>query len=441
MDAAWLKYLPLFLRTKIIGRHSLQAILSNSGWLFADKILRLGVGLFVGVWLARYLGPEQFGQFNYALAFVSLFSAIATLGLDGIVVRELVRHPERIDEILGSTIVLKISGGCLAFIMALSVTWLVRPEDTLTLSLVGIIALGMVFQAFDVVDFWFQSQVQAKFSVYAKNFAFLLISGVKIWLIVHHAGLISFAWAGLVEIIVGAGGLVFAFRTAGNMFASLNVRWPVVHKLLNESWPLLLSGLAVMLYMRLDIVMLREMAGDREAGIYAAATRLSEIWYFLPMVIVSSSFPVIIKSRDSTPGLYLSRLRKLYFFMIWLAVGVSLPLSFFSGLLVSILFGEGFKEAGPVFAIQLWASVAVFLGVASSQYLLAEQLQKISFYRTLIGLLCNAAINLVLIPKFGATGAAIATVVSYFIATFSLVLFRSTRAHAVCLLMAPLTRN
>jgi PST family polysaccharide transporter len=127
--------------------------------------------------------------------------------------------------------------------------------------------------------------------------------------------------------------------------------------------------------------------------------------------------------------------------MAWLAIGVSLPLSLFSGWIVSILYGAEFKEAAPVLAIHLWASIAVFLGVASSQYLLVEQLQKISFYRTLIGVICNIALNLILIPRLGATGAAIATVLSYFIATFSVVFFKSTRAHTIYLLMAPFNRG
>ena len=74
------------MRQNVEGRGNLQKLIGNTGWLFADRILRLGVGLWVGIWTARYLGPEQFGLFNYSIAFVALFSVFATLGLDGIVV-------------------------------------------------------------------------------------------------------------------------------------------------------------------------------------------------------------------------------------------------------------------------------------------------------------------------------------------------------------------
>src|SRR5262249_6022839 len=159
MNAVWLRYLPEFLRAKLTDRHNLQALIANSGWLLADRIIRMLVGFFVTAWIARYLAPKLFGQLNYAIAFVALFNAIATLGLDGIVVRELVRHPEKKDEILGSAFVLKLIGGAGAFIVAFATIWLARPMDMETRWLVGIIAAGMLFQAFDVADLWFESQV------------------------------------------------------------------------------------------------------------------------------------------------------------------------------------------------------------------------------------------------------------------------------------------
>ena len=183
------------------------------------------------------------------------------------------------------------------------------------------------------------------------------------------------------------------------------------------------------------------MSSTREVGIYAAAIRISEIWYFIPTVIISSVSPSIISCHGSNNDLYLTRLKSLYFMMAWLALGVTIPLSLLSDQIISILLGSDFSDAAPVLAIHLWASLAVFLGMASSQHLLVEQLQKISFYRTLIGLVSNVFLNIMLIPNMGAKGAAIATVISYFVATFSLVLFRSTRKHVIHLLLSPIVRR
>lgn len=440
MNAPWFKYLPNFVRIKLDGRHGFQAVISNTGWLFLDKMFRMGVGLFVGIWIARYLGPEQFGLWNYAIAFASLFGAFATLGLDGIVIRELVKTPERQNEFLGSAFMLKLMGGAATLFAATLAILFIRSGERLTLWLVVLSAAGFIFQSINVIDFYFQAKVRSRYSVYAANAAFALMTLVKVGLLLISAPLISFACAGLAEVALTAIFLLVAYRANHHNMREWIYDRRVIYELLKESWPLILSGLAVMFYMRVDMVMLQKMTGDREVGIYAAATRLSEVWYFLPSAIVASVSPLIIKCHANDKELYFIRLQKLYFFMAWIAIGISLPLSLLSGWIVNILYGAEFREAAPVLAIHLWASIAVFLGVASSQFLLLEQLQKISLYRTLIGLVCNIALNLLLIPSMGAKGAATATVVSYFIATFSLVFFKSTRAHTTYLFMAPFRR-
>lgn len=439
MNANWHQYLPSYLRTRLEGRHGFQAIIGNMGWLFMDKFLRMGAGLFVGAWIARYLGPDQFGLLNFSIAFAALFGAFATLGLDGIVVRELVRNVERQNEIMGSAFVLKLIGGAITLLTCLLAILLMHGREALMLWLVGLSAAAFFFQSVNVIDFYFQAKVQSRNTVMAANGAFILITLVKIFLVLTTAPLITFAWAAFAEAALTAAFFIVAYRANHHRMLDWRYDGLVARELLKDSWPLLFAGIAVLLYMRLDVVMLQQMAGDREVGIYAAATRISEVWYFLPAVIVASVSPSIIKSHGTDPGLYIRKLQRLYFLMAWSAIGLSLPISLASEWIVKLLYGIQFKEAGPVLAIHLWASVAVFLGVASSQHLLIEQQQKISFYRTLIGVICNIVLNLLLIPRLGAMGAAIATVVSYFIATFSIVFFKSTRAHSVHMLMAPFT--
>lgn len=440
MSSIWYRYLPVRLRHRILSHSGLHSILDNMGWLFFDKFVRMGSGLFVGAWIARYLGPEQFGMLNFSIAFAALFGIAATLGLDGIVVRELVKNPSRRNEILGSAFVLKFLGGGVTLVSTLLVVRAMQGPNVLMLWLVSLASAAYVFQSLNVIDFFFQSEVRSKYTVYASNAAFGLMTLVKIVLVVVRAPLLAFAWATLGEALFTAMFLVIAYQHNHQKIRAWVYNRAVALELMKESWPLLLAGVAVMLYMRLDVVMLQQMVGDHEVGIYAAATRISEVWYFLPTVIVSSVSPSIINSHASSPTLYTERMRRLYFLMTWLAVGLSLPISLLSGWIVKLLYGHQFEAAGPVLAVHLWASVAVFLGVASSQHLLVERLQRISFYRTLIGVACNIVLNLVLIPRLGAMGAAIATVVSYLVATFSMVFFKATRSHTVRLLLAPFAR-
>lgn len=408
----WIKMLPVFVRSRLEGRQNLQKIIGNTGWLVADKVLRMGVGLFVSVWVARYLGPTQFGLLNYATAFVALFSCLATLGLDGITVREIVREPEHKDEILGSAFVLKFSGGIIMLVVTCIIISLLRPEDSISRWLVGIIAAGTIFQSVDVIDFWFQSQVASKYTVIARNTAFLLVALLKVILILVGASLVAFALAGVVEIVIAAVGLMIVYRLHGNRLKAWRGSYLWTGRLLKDSWPLILSGLSVAVYMKIDQVMLGDMAGNQAVGIYSSATRLSEIWYFVPMVIVSSVFPAVIQAKEKDEGLYYRRMQRLFSLMAALSISIAVPMTFVSNWVVVTLFGNGFASAGPVLAIHIWASLFVFFGVAQGSWDLAENLTTLALFRIASGAILNIALNLFLIPAYGAMGAAVATVIS-----------------------------
>ncbi|MBD2077879.1 flippase [Phormidium sp. FACHB-592] len=418
MNQAWIQLLPPILRSKLHGRHTLQKILSNTGWLFADRILRMGVGLLVGVWVARYLGPEQFGLFNYAIAFVSLFSVIPTLGLDSIVIREIVHHPEQKHELLGTAFTLKLVSGIAIWLVTIGVIAQLNPGQSLTHWLVGVIAAGMVFQSLDTIDFWFQSQVQSKYTVYAKNIAFVCTTFVKVWLLMIKAPLIAFAWVGLAETALGSLGLVIAYRANGELITAWRSRLITAKKLLGDSYPLILSSLAIMVYMRIDQLMLAQQVGNQEVGIYSAAVRLAEVWYFIPMAIVSSTFPSIMEARQISETIFYERLQKLYRLMALLAYTVAIPTTFLAEPIIKLLFGATYEKASPMLAILIWTGLFVNLGVARSSFLTVMNWTKLHLLTVLLGCGLNIILNYILIPSYGGIGSAIATFTSYLCATY-----------------------
>lgn len=418
LNSRWVAYLPPFLRSRVVGRPNLQKILDNTGWLFFDKILRMGVGLIVGVWVARYLGPEQFGAFNFAVAFVALFGAFASLGLDGIVVRDIVREPESKYKILSSAFILKLCGGGVAFLISLAAIFIIRPAESRIHWLVGIIAAGMIFQSFDAIDLWFQSQVKSKFTVIAKNAAFVVFALVRVALILNKAPLVAFAWSALAEIIVGAAWLV-SFYIKSHPFESLLCpKIDTVRTLLKESWPLILSGLAIMIYMRIDQIMLGQMIGNKEVGLYSAALRFSEIWYFIPMAIVSSVMPLLTQARSESTEIYYQRLQMLFNYLVRIAYVIALPMTFISSFLVTSLYGSEYSRAGLILAIHIWSAVFVFIGVGMSPWTINEGMMRYSLILTIGGTIVNISLNIFLIPIYGAVGAAISTLISQMAASF-----------------------
>ena len=378
----------------------------------------MGVGLFVGVWIARYLGPEQFGLLSFATAFVGLFSAIAVLGLHSIVVRDIVRNPEGARETLGTAAILQLVGGLVSYLLILAVIAYLRPDDPLARSIIAILGSMMLLKASEIVVYWFESQVLSKYTVWVQNSVFLVFAAVKVVLILQEAPLTAFVWAMLGEAVVVAVILLFVLGKRGPALSSFRASAGRAKALLKDSWPLLLSGIAIVIYMKIDQIMLGQMIGDEAVGIYAAATRISEVWYFIPMAIVASVFPAILEAKKRSEEQYYARLQRLYDLMVVMSVAVALPMTFLSTAIVTILFGEAYQAAGAVLTIHIWASIFVFLGVASGKWFLAENRQILSLQRTVLGAVANVALNLWLIPIYGAVGAALATVISYAIAAF-----------------------
>ena len=418
MNKNWLRLFPAIIRRRLDGQHNLQGIIGNIGWLFVDKALRMGVGFFVGVWVIRYLGPERYGALNFALAFVALFSVLATLGLEGIVVRDIVHDPSCRDETLASAFALKLIGGGVTLILAIAVITLIRPNESIYWWLVGIAAAATIFQALDVIDYHYQAEVRSKYTVYARNAAFLIIALLKVTLIVINAPLVAFGWAGLCEIALASLGLLLICRSQGQSLRPAMATISRAKRLLRQSWPLMISTLFVVILMRTDQVMLGQMRGDKEVGIFSAALALSEIWYFVPMAITSSVFPAMVQAWKTDEKLFYQRLRQLYVVMVWLSLAVAIPLTLFSGEIVAVLYGGVYHSTSTVLSIHCWAGVFLFLGVVSNMWYLLENLNHYTLYRCIVGAAVNVGLNLVLIPHYGAKGAAISTLVAQAAASY-----------------------
>lgn len=391
---------------------NLQTIVGNTGWLMGDRVVRMAMGVVVGVWVARYLGPAQFGSLNFAISFVALFGTLTTLGLEMIVVREIVRDDSSILELLGTATSLRLASSIITPLVALAAIRIIQPNDTEALLLVGLLSIGLLFQAFDTIDSYFQSQVQSKLTVWSKNSAFLIVAAVRLLLIHFKAPLWSFAAAQVGELALGAMGLVIAYHWIGGKILAWRSSKKRALELLKQSWPVILSGVAIMIYMRIDMVMLKVIQGDTAVGLYAAATRVSEVWYFIPSTIVSSVSPAIIRSKDN-PSLYYARIQQLFSCMTLISVIIGSCIAISSRWIIHLLFSSAFAGATPVLAVHIWASIFVFLGTAQAPWDFSEDLLKLGFCRTLAGAISNILLNLILIPKYSALGAAIATVVAY----------------------------
>ena len=384
---------------------------SNAAWLFFEKVFASFLSFWVGVYVTRYLGPRDFGILSYALSFVGMFSGIATLGLDSIVIRDLVQNEEENDELLGTAFLLKLAGALFVLITIVLLVAITSHESATNWA-ICFIALGSLFQSLYVIDFYFQSKVLSKYPVWVRCSSSIISSVFKVALICLQAPLIWFAFAVTFESMLMALGFVLMYTRHG-----LKVNWVFKKeralRLIRDSWPLILSGVAVAVYMRIDQVLIKNLLDAKAVGIYAVAVNLTEIWYFIPTIIMGSLFPAIINVRKNDHKLYLNGLQRLHDMFFIIAFAISILVSLCSGKIIGLLFGGNFMDAKLPLVIYIWATVFVFQGYIRGHFLILENEQRLGLWFRFLAILSNVALNLLLIPKYGIAGAAVAAVLSY----------------------------
>ncbi len=391
------------------------------------------VGLFVGIWVARYLGPEQFGLLNYVQSFVGLFLAFSTLGLDGIVVRELVKKSDSQENILGSTFILKLQGSLL-MIVAVAISIHFTSNDAYTNGLVFIIASGVLFQSFNVIDFFFQSEALNRYVVYANVLSLFVSSVLKIVLIFQNAPLVAFAWVIFFDYLVLALGLIYFFSVSKSLF-SWKFSQTTAGNLLKDSWPLIFSGVVLMIQARIDQVMLKEMIGNDAVGYYSVALRLIESAAFVPLILRKSLFPSIISIKSTTDHHYYDRLLNYYRLNFFAFLLVATPIFIWAEPIILILFGSAYSASGILLALMAIRLFFTNMGVAKNAYLTAENKQLYSLVTMIAGTITNISLNLYLIPDYGPKGAIVATIGSFFVTIFVVDLFNKSMHKNLALMV------
>ena len=393
-------------------------IFNNISWLFFDKIIRIFGSLVVGIWVARYLGPEQFGILNYGMAFVAMFSFLPNLGLNQIVVRDITKHPEKTNQIIGSSFVLKLLGSSLAVALIVLIVLSLNKTDTLVKYVIILFSIGFIFQAFDVIDFFYQSQMLSKYVVFSRNITFIIVTGIKIFLILHEYDLIWFVVTATFGLFLDALFLIIAYTKTHKFILNWRFDKDMAFELMKNSWPLMLSAFLISIHMKIDQVMIGNILSTKQVGIYSVAVRLAEFWYFIPSIIVSTLMPYFVELREKKNGLYHFRLIQLYSLMFWMGVSVGIFALFFGEDIIRLLFGEAYTGAYSALVFNIWNGIFISQAIARGIWLISENLQKYRLYNNLIIVNINIVTNIILIPKIGITGAAIATLLTQALGTW-----------------------
>jgi len=394
-----------------------ELIIKNILWLFFDKFLRIFGGLVIGVWVARYLGPNDYGVFNYALAYSAFFMVFVKLGLDPIIIREIVKQPKLTPYLLGTAFGLKVMGSIIA-ILAVYLSLIFIEMETTQRIIIFVFSAGFIFQAIDVVDYFYQAKVLSKYTVIVRNSAFIIASGIKVYLLLYEYSVVYFALVGVIELMLVGLFFIIAYKKTGGNIGRWRYSHKIAKRLLMFSWPLAISAFLISIHMKIDQVMIGEMLNVEQVGIYSVAVRLAEFWIFIPTIIVSTLMPYFVNLRKQNNELYHYRLMQLYSIMFWMGVCAGVVATVFGENIIRLLFGEAYIGAYEALVFNIWNGVFISQAVARGVWLISENLQKYRLYNNMIAVILNISANVLLIPLLGVTGAAISTLLTQALTTW-----------------------
>lgn len=421
------------IKQKLEGHNVFKKVAKNSSWIVFQNIFTMILGVVITGVIARYFGTEKYGIFNYILSITSLFSGIASIGIYHIATKDLTQRPEDEGKILGTSFTIRLIAAILLIIAAETTVCIMTNNDSTSMVIGILLSLMMLFSCSEVIDYYATANLKVKYLAVSKCISYIIFAVLKILIVVLKLDIRYYTATYLIEGIIYAIFLSISYKLIHKNIGK-TCKWSFdkdyAKKLLSNCWYFALSSIMVTIYMRIDQVMLGKMIEDKsQVGIYSAAVRIAEMWAFVPNSIISSFKPVIMKYKgENNNKEYVKNLQRLYDISSLVSILFAIGITIFARLIIVILYGKAFLEASKILYILIWGIWFGILGNVHYVWLICENKGKYSLFYSATGSISNIIFNAILIPKYGMYGAAIATLISQFIANIvSFGIFKETR--------------
>lgn len=399
----------------MINKIKNNLIARNAGWLIMGRIAQMAINFVVGLLTARYLGPSNYGLINYAAAYTGFFSSLCSLGINSVIVKELTDDFDSDGEILGTSLFMQAVSSIFSAIAIICIVFIVDNGSSIICTVVALSSVGMVCNVFSIFNYWFQSRLQSKVTAIASLMAYAITAAYKVLLLIQGKSVVWFALATAVDYICLAVFLLIAYKKHGGR--RLSVSMQRAKQLLKKSCHFILPGLMVAVYAQTDKIMLKQMISEAEIGFYSTAVSLCSVWCFILSAIIDSLYPEIAKTHKSDSRLFERRNKQLYAIVFYLSVCVSLVITCLAEPLVCILYGKAYLPTTAPLRVITWYTAFSYLGVARNAWVVCENRQKYLIWVYASAAISNVLLNLLLIPRFGATGAAVASLAAQVVTT------------------------
>lgn len=417
----------------MIKRFLKNATVKNAGWLIFGKVAQMLISLVVGLLTARYLGPSNYGLINYALAYTAFFMAFCTLGINSVLVKEFIDHPEQEGKIIGSSLLLRAISSFLSAGVIVCIVSIIEADEITTIVVTALCSISLLFNIFETFNYWFQSRLQSKVTTIVTLIAYIVTSLYKILLLVFGKSVEWFAFANTLDYICLGILLLICYKKYGG--AKLSFSKSVSKRILSKSVHFILPSLMVSIYGYADKFMLKHMLNEAEVGYYSTATAICTMWCFVLTAIIDSLYPSIMEAYKSDKKLFERRNRQLYAIVFYVSVVVSTLFCVFGELIVWLLYGNDYLPSVAPLRVITWYTAFSYLGVARNAWIVCEDKQKYLKYIYVSAAIINVILNLVFIPIWNATGAAVASLITQIITTIVIPFFiKDIRRNSVLMI-------
>ena len=416
------------LKNKILSKFKLGSISKNVSWILFQNIYTMLLGLILTGIVARHYGTEGYGYINFGSSFVSLFSFIAIFGTNHIIMKDLSETKFDKGTVLGSNLLVRTILSIIALIIN-QVFALLMYDKKINI-IVLLFNINTILCSLDVLVYFAQSRLQNKMISLSKIVSVTFFSISKIIVLVLDLSIEYYVITYLIETIIYN---ILLFISYKKITKEEIIKWKIdkkyIRNLLKKSKYYAISSLMVTIYLRIDQVMIGTLFQDKsQVGIYSAAVRISEIWTFVPLSIITSYKPVIINSKEKNKDVYKKNLSIAYNIVSIVCFVFVVGIILFGKIGINILYGKAYASSYLpliILTIGIWFGV---LGNIHYIWMMCENKEKYSMFYSFCGSITNIIFNMILIPKYGIFGAAIATLISQiFSNVISFSFFKETR--------------
>ena len=396
-----MNWVRIFLRNKEVN---------NAGWLIGGRLAQMILSFFVSVITARFLGPSNYGLINYGSAYVAFFTSICTLGINSVIIKDFLERPDEQGKTIGTAIALRLLSSALSSLMVICIVSILDHDEPTTILVTGLCSVSLIFQVFDTINYWFQSRYESKVTSIVALIAYCATSLYKIALLILNKNVLWFAFATSVDYICVAILLFIAYKKKNG--PKLSFSWTKGKQLLNKSYHFILSGMMVAVYAQTDKLMLKQMLDEVSVGYYSLAASLNTMWVFILSAIIDSMYPTIMKLYQNNRKQFEKKNKQLYAIVIYISIAVAICFMFMGKSAIKILYGDAFVDAAMPLKIICWYTIFSYLGVARNAWIVCENKQKYLKYMYFSAAIINVVLNMIFIPIMGATGAALASLIT-----------------------------